>query len=140
MILSKPVFRLLFAGILLSATVNFLIAQTDTTVFLKTTKVEVQEYVFQVPEKWKDVPFVNAATKDKKFDFIYIDGDHVPHQVMLDALLSWKILKVGGVMGFDDYGWSIDDPMAPESYKWDSHAGPAIDLFLRMYSKNIEQS
>jgi hypothetical protein len=37
------------------------------------------------------------------FDFIYIDGDHHPDQVYLDAVHSFPLLKSGGIMLFDDY-------------------------------------
>ena len=37
------------------------------------------------------------------FDFIYVDGCHHSSQVLFDAILSFKLLKPGGVIGFDDY-------------------------------------
>lgn len=43
--------------------------------------------------------------KDNFFDIIYIDGNHNPEYVMEDAVLSFRKLKVGGYMIFDDYGW-----------------------------------
>jgi predicted O-methyltransferase YrrM len=39
------------------------------------------------------------------YDFIYIDADHTAVSVLLDAELSWPLLKSGGVMAFDDYTW-----------------------------------
>ena len=39
------------------------------------------------------------------FDFIYIDADHTTVGVLLDAELSWSLLKSGGIMAFDDYTW-----------------------------------
>lgn len=41
------------------------------------------------------------------FDFIYIDGSHVASDVLEDAVLSWRLLKDGGIMAFDDYFWSF---------------------------------
>lgn len=43
--------------------------------------------------------------KDDYFDMIYIDGNHNPCNVLEDAILSYKKLKLGGYMIFDDYGW-----------------------------------
>jgi predicted O-methyltransferase YrrM len=40
------------------------------------------------------------------FDFIYIDGSHVAEDVLEDAVLVWPLLKVGGILAFDDYTWS----------------------------------
>ena len=39
------------------------------------------------------------------FDFIYIDGSHVALDVLHDAVLSWRMLSVGGTIVFDDYSW-----------------------------------
>jgi tetratricopeptide (TPR) repeat protein len=40
------------------------------------------------------------------YDVIYIDGCHLAEHVRLDAVLSWQLLKPGGLMIFDDYMWS----------------------------------
>ncbi len=40
------------------------------------------------------------------YDLIYIDGCHQASHVQQDAVLSWNLLKVGGLMIFDDYLWS----------------------------------
>lgn len=39
------------------------------------------------------------------FDFIYIDGSHLARDVLTDAVMSWNLLKYGGVIAFDDYEW-----------------------------------
>lgn len=41
----------------------------------------------------------------ERFDLVYIDGSHAAADVLADAVLAWRLLKVGGLMGFDDYGW-----------------------------------
>jgi predicted O-methyltransferase YrrM len=46
---------------------------------------------------------------DDFFDIIYIDGNHQPEFVLEDAVLSFRKLKQGGVMIFDDYGWGGPD-------------------------------
>ena len=40
-----------------------------------------------------------------EYDFIYIDADHTTVGVLLDAELSWPLLKSGGIMAFDDLTW-----------------------------------
>lgn len=40
-----------------------------------------------------------------RFDFIYIDGDHRKEEVYNDGRQSFKLLKIGGKMLFDDYEW-----------------------------------
>lgn len=39
------------------------------------------------------------------FDVIYIDGDHLAIPVMTDTVLSWPLLKPGGIMIWDDTTW-----------------------------------
>lgn len=40
------------------------------------------------------------------FDFIYVDGDHTAFAVLRDGSNAYDKLKVGGILAFDDYGWS----------------------------------
>lgn len=41
----------------------------------------------------------------RSIDLAYIDGSHEAADVMLDALLVLPLMKIGGVMLFDDYEW-----------------------------------
>jgi predicted O-methyltransferase YrrM len=41
----------------------------------------------------------------ESFDLIYIDGSHMADDVLVDSVLAWQLLKVGGVIIFDDYLW-----------------------------------
>ena len=71
--------------------------------------------------------FANYGTP---FDFIYVDGSHQAPDVLTDACLSWALLKVGGVMVFDDYGWG--EPLPP------THKPKmAIDAFVRVYQEKL---
>ncbi|CAG8694030.1 12656_t:CDS:1 [Dentiscutata heterogama] len=69
--------------------------------------------------------------KMMKFDFIYIDGSHESHDVLSDAILSWNLLKEGGIMILDDYEWDFFE---------EEYLNPriAIDSFLRCYQTQIE--
>jgi predicted O-methyltransferase YrrM len=62
----------------------------------------------------------------RSYDFAYIDGSHLARDVLEDAVLAFGLLKGGGLMIFDDYGWDrlCDDPRHPKI---------AIDAFLRVY-------
>ncbi len=62
------------------------------------------------------------------FDLIYIDGSHMASNVLTDAVLSWDLLHVHGLLVFDDYNWSIDrNPIhAPRA---------AIDAFLSVFAE-----
>jgi len=64
------------------------------------------------------------------FDFIYVDGGHEATDVLTDAIMCWQVLKPGGVMIFDDYGWA-DRPIGP------LHPKPAIDTFINLFYKDL---
>ena len=72
----------------------------------------------------------------KSYDFIYIDGDHKASSVIQDAVLSFYLLKIGGILIFDDYTWGINNE---NDAKYNLVAPrPAIDAFLLLYSEKIE--
>lgn len=66
------------------------------------------------------------------FDLIYIDGSHRRDDVMVDCLLSWRLLPPSGVMIFDDYQLDLQKP-GTERPK------DAIDAFLNWHAAEIEE-
>lgn len=66
---------------------------------------------------------VLARLTPESYDVIYIDGCHWAEHVRIDGVLSWKLIKPGGLVIFDDYHWS--DPNKPGE---DTQIG--IDAFL----------
>jgi len=67
---------------------------------------------------------VLSQLRGQSFDLIYVDGSHDAPFVLLDGMLSWELLKAGGILAFDDYQWKPELP--PER-----RPQLAIDLFLR---------
>lgn len=65
------------------------------------------------------------------FDLIYIDGSHSAHDVIRDGCICFELLKVGGILCFDDYNWKKEDAdgTSPKI---------AIDSFLCCYQPYIE--
>ena len=51
--------------------------------------------------------------ENEMFDFIYIDGSHTAYDVLQDAILAHPLLKKGGLVIFDDYGWKDPNNMHP---------------------------
>jgi predicted O-methyltransferase YrrM len=50
------------------------------------------------------------------YDIVYIDGWHSAFGALADGVMSWPLLKAGGVMIFDDYLWvppKYDTPKKP---------------------------
>jgi tetratricopeptide (TPR) repeat protein len=44
-----------------------------------------------------------GSLESNSYDFVYIDGNHQNNIVLQDAVLSWRLVKVGGLIIFDDY-------------------------------------
>jgi predicted O-methyltransferase YrrM len=75
-----------------------------------------------------------ASGKNNYFDFVYIDGSHQAPDVLCDAVLSFRLLKVGGVMAFDDYLWAENLPGGIDPIRCPK---PAIDAFTNIYCRKI---
>ncbi|MBW1824886.1 MAG: class I SAM-dependent methyltransferase [Deltaproteobacteria bacterium] len=66
------------------------------------------------------------------FDIIYLDGDHRADAVLADAVLSFDLLKTGGLLIFDDYLWP--DTTLPNEII----AKMAVDSFITAYRVHID--
>ncbi len=65
------------------------------------------------------------------YDIVYIDGCHQAMAALQDALYSWCLTKVGGILIFDDYEVNqLDNP--------EQQAKVGIDYFLNWVSDDIE--
>ena len=65
------------------------------------------------------------------YDFVYIDGSHFASDVLEDAILAWRLIKVGGLMIFDDY--QLKYPNNPTQ-----NPQIGIDAFLAAFSPKVE--
>ena len=78
---------------------------------------------------------LNKLIYEKKminqFDIIFIDASHEANDVILDAVLSWRLLKVEGILIFDDYKWK---KIVQKNYR----PALAIDSFIEIYKPEIE--
>lgn len=83
-----------------------------------------KEYEGRVTKvKSQAMPVLHRFAEEKKsFDLIYIDGDHRRQPTFSHSVLCWPLLKVGGILIWDDWKWDTHLPSAdrPEH---------AIDLF-----------
>jgi predicted O-methyltransferase YrrM len=75
-----------------------------------------------------------AGGQRASFDVIYVDGSHQAPDVLIDCVMSYQLLKVGGLMIFDDYLWSMEalgqqDPL--------NMPKPAIDAFLNIFQRKM---
>ncbi len=66
------------------------------------------------------------------YDLAYIDGSHIAADVLEDALLVWALVKVGGILIFDDYGFQFQEGIDEQPPK------AAIDAFIAIYGRKIK--
>lgn len=64
------------------------------------------------------------------FDMVYVDGGHGAPDVLADAVLAFRLLRVGGLMIFDDYLWGRDTERSDDILRTPK---PAIDAFLNVH-------
>lgn len=65
-------------------------------------------------------------------DIIYIDGDHSAPAVLTDAVLSWPLLKEGGILIFDDYQYKLEERSPEKSPRI------SIDAFAASFGDYID--
>jgi predicted O-methyltransferase YrrM len=84
--------------------------------------------------KWKTHSYkALRKLRMRHYDFVYVDGDHSTLGVIEDAVLSFRLLRVGGVMIFDDYRWQN-----PNGWNVRGFPKPAIDFFLQTYGHRLK--
>lgn len=65
------------------------------------------------------------------FDFIYVDGSHLSTDVLVDLVLGFRLLGVGGLCMCDDYLWEgQSDPRHSPKL--------AIDAFTSIFSEQVQ--
>lgn len=69
--------------------------------------------------------YFNSQNDRGQYDLIYIDGSHHCDDVIVDAIKGFELLKVGGIMIFDDYFWKAYKRIA-------DNPAAAINAFLKL--------
>lgn len=82
-------------------------------------------------EKLPELLIEIDKNKREYYDFIYVDGSHNAKNCLVDSILAFELLKVGGILIFDDYLWSmfLEEEKNPKI---------AIDSFLKVYKQRYE--
>lgn len=108
--------------------------------FRRNIEIEIQNIQFPVAINIHKERSATALTKliatgrSGFFDFIYIDGSHQAPDVLTDAILAFQLLRIGGVIAFDDYLWSEHavlqrDPLRSPKI--------AIDAFTNIFFRKV---
>jgi predicted O-methyltransferase YrrM len=66
----------------------------------------------------------------RKYDVVYIDGDHTRKGTLTNSILSWPLLMPGGVLIWDDYLWEKQLPSA-------NRPKQAVDWFLEAFDDEL---
>lgn len=74
--------------------------------------------------------FMIRAGRDL-FDFVYVDGSHTAADVNLDLILSFRLLKTGGLIYCDDYLWGFNEFPIYDCPKL------GIDSFVNVYADKL---
>lgn len=83
----------------------------------------------RVIQKQSGAALPELLVAHEKFDVIYIDGSHMACDVMFDAVNCFELLKLGGIMVFDDYLGGKLTTIADVK--------PAVDAFIFSYQHKI---
>ena len=103
--------------------------------FQKNTSLAIKNSSKKIELKTIKDKSINALSqlitnqKSNYFDFIYIDGSHMASDVLSDAILSFELLKINGIIGFDDYLWKL-----PNSNNLLTNPKIAIDSFTNIFA------
>lgn len=89
----------------------------------------VQEKVTKIIGNSQDVM---RSLPLKSYDMLYIDGSHLASDVLMDAVLGWGLVKIGGLIVFDDYDFKF-----PNSVDAGQDTKIGIDAFLKVFCKKV---
>ena len=76
------------------------------------------------------VQLLGETGAQPRYDLVYIDASHFAQDVLSDAVLSFPLVKSGGLMIFDDYQW----PLMPHEL---DRPRVAIDSFARVFQRAV---
>jgi len=106
---------------------------TDTTTTLKETTIDMFKHNISLSKYPDKVIFhknlservlPSLVLENKEYDLVFIDGSHLRRDIILDIVLSWKMLKHDSYMILDDYtneGKAVKD---------------SVDFWLKCLNKN----
>lgn len=92
------------------------------------TKKDTQTISIMVDRSYNALAQLIVAKK--QYDFIYVDGNHGAQAVLADACMCYGLLRLGGIMLFDDYLWD-HEPIHHDRPKM------SIDSFVNMFARQV---
>lgn len=118
------------------------VAQTDMSQverrFRKNTGIAISnadyKVTLEIRKRRSDRELAKLLSDGKQnyFDFIYVDGSHQAPDVLCDAIISFRLLKINGILIFDDYLWAEPLPYGVDPIRCPKSA---IDAFTTIYCR-----
>ena len=97
----------------------------------------LEGYNFNKIKKDSVIALRELLKKRTFFDFIYIDGSHNGEDILCDAIESFKLLNIGGIIVFDDIT-NANQNISIQSYKGFEKFYEIYQKYLKiLYLKNI---
>lgn len=79
---------------------------------------------FNIYRDYSQQALPRLVNQKRQYDFIYVDASHKADDTFIDAYYANKLLRPGGLIIFDDFGWK--DPNKP-------HPVDSPELGIRMF-------
>lgn len=105
-------------------------ARFDENVALAIGRAAAPVHLRKIKQRSAPALAGHIAAGEAPFDLIYIDGSHTAADVLTDAVLAFQLLRVGGVMVFDDYLWSMEPALYVDPLNMPK---PAVDAFAAIF-------
>lgn len=97
-------------------------AQTDEKIFKNLRIVETNEYIFSVPEQWKQLNHLDREMRDQRFDFTDVGLPHVLNNAPLTASFQLRYLPCNDIQIADSFiiseFKSYPDRVTPPDYDY----------------------
>lgn len=103
---------------------------------------EIRDRFFQNTQQWRRSGVIThyamysgqalaeLLAAGRQYDAINVDGSHEALNVLYDGAMALRLVKVGGVICFDDYRWNSADTIEPPK--------TVIDLLCRVHAPFIK--
>jgi len=103
-----------------------------------TAQARKDTQIVSLYKKTSQEALAEMLTFKHEFDFIYVDGSHAPDDAFADGLASWKLLKQGGVMLFDDYLYPHEPTQVGVDRFLEHHKGK-YEIILNNYQLAVKK-
>jgi predicted O-methyltransferase YrrM len=90
----------------------------------------------RVLKKKSDKGLAQLFLEEQQYDLVYVDANHEGWLALYDAVLAYRLCKIGGTLIFDDYTPfynDVGDPDSTHSLSYTQNCKEAIDAFVNLH-------